>query len=54
MIEEILNNFKQENIDHKPFGHKVINKIFPKNFYNELISNLPNKELYTAINKITL
>ena len=51
MIEEILNNFKQENIDHKPFGHKVINKIFPENFYKELISNLPSKELYTAINK---
>ncbi len=51
MINEILNNFKEEKIDNNPFAHKVINKIFPDNFYKDLINNLPSKDLYTAINK---
>ena len=51
MIEEILKNFKKQNIDYTPFAHKVISNIFPENFYQELIENLPSKEHYTPINK---
>ena len=43
MIEQVLKNFKNIEIDHKPFSHKVINQIFPKEFYENLINNLPEK-----------
>tara|TARA_Y100001970_G_scaffold70679_1_gene89939 strand:- start:559 stop:1302 length:744 start_codon:yes stop_codon:yes gene_type:complete len=51
MIEEVLNNFNNVKIDNNPFSHKVINNIFPQNFYKDLIKNLPNKNQYTPINK---
>mgnify|MGYP001194718803 CR=1 FL=1 len=51
MIEEVLNNFNKVKIDNNPFSHKVINNIFPKDFYNDLIQNLPNKNQYIPINK---
>ena len=51
MIEEVLNNFNKVKIDDNPFSHKVINNIFPKDFYNDLIQNLPNKNQYIPINK---
>lgn len=51
MIEEILKNYKDETVDYNPFAHKVINKIFPEDFYKELIGNLPDMDHYTAINK---
>ena len=51
MIDEVLNNFIQEDIDDNPFSHKVIKNIFPENFYKELIENLPNIDKYTPIVK---
>ena len=51
MIKEVLKNFNEVEIDHNPFGHKVINNIFPKNFYQSLIDNLPNIKEYIPIVK---
>ena len=51
MIKEVLKNFNEVEIDHNPFGHKVINNIFPKNFYQNLIYNLPDIKEYIPIVK---
>ncbi|MBD1147936.1 hypothetical protein IDH28_03790 [Pelagibacterales bacterium SAG-MED31] len=51
MINEVLNNFKKVKIDTNPFSHKVINNIFPENFYTELTDNLPSIDQYTPIIK---
>ena len=47
--EHIIKNIKNATLIDEPFGHKFINDIFPKNFYEELINNLPLKSQYIPI-----
>ena len=49
MIDEVIAQITNTDLSSDPFEHKFIKKIFPKNFYEKLIENLPNKEVYTPI-----
>ena len=51
MIDEVINRITKTDLSVNPLEHKFIKEIFPKNFYEKLIKNLPNKEDYTPINK---
>ena len=51
MIDEVINRITKTDLSVNPFEHKFIKEIFPKNFYEKLIENLPNQESYTPINK---
>ena len=51
MINEIISQIKKAVLSTDPFEHKFVKEIFPKNFYEKLISNLPNKDDYMPINK---
>ena len=51
MIDEVIAQITNTDLSSDHFEHKFIKKIFPKNFYEKLIENLPNKEDYTPINK---
>jgi len=45
LIKKILNT----TVDHMPFDHVFIENIFPDDFYEKLVKNLPNLSEYTAI-----
>ena len=51
MIDEFLNNFKSTKLENKPFSHKIVNDIFPKAFYDNLLLSLPHLDEYTPIVK---
>ncbi len=51
MIEEIIDNFNNAKLQKDPFYHKHIINIFPKDYYTELLENLPDISEYTPINK---
>ena len=51
MIDEVITRITNTDLSNDPFEHKFIKEIFPKNFYEKLIENLPNKEDYTPINQ---
>lgn len=51
IIDAIINNIVKVNVINEPFGHKFIENVFPEDFYNELLNNIPKKKDYTAINK---
>ncbi len=45
LIKKILNT----KVDQAPFEHVFIENIFPNDFYEQLVNNLPNLSEYTAI-----
>ena len=51
MIDYILDKIKKAELKENPFEYKFINNIFPKDYFEELIKNLPTKNDYIAINK---
>ena len=51
MIDEILNNFKNSQLHKEPFWYKSVSNIFPKNYYDRLVSDLPKISSYKPINK---
>ena len=51
MIDEVITRITNTDLSNDPFEHKFIKEIFPKNFYEKLIENLPNKKDYTPINQ---
>ncbi len=51
MIDEILNNFKNSQLHKEPFWYKSVSNIFPKNYYDRLVSDLPEINSYKPINK---
>ena len=51
IIDAIIKNISKIDIIDEPFGHMFIQNIFPQDYYNELLDNIPKKKYYTAINK---
>ena len=51
MIKFILDKITKTEIEKNPFEHKFIDNVFPDEYFEELIKNLPNKNDYTPINK---
>ena len=51
IISQLIQNTSDIKIDHEPFDHKFIENIFPKEFYLDLIQNIPKKIYYTPINE---
>ena len=49
MIEQVIKNIKDTELSEEPFEHKFVNKVFPKEFYNILINNLPDKKDYMPL-----
>ena len=48
MIDEVISRITKTDLSVEPFEHKFIKEIFPKNFYQQLIENLPNKGIIPA------
>jgi len=51
MINEVIARITKTNLSVDPFEHKFVKEIFPKNFYEKLIGNLPNKKDYIPLTK---
>ena len=51
MIDEILNNFKEAQLHKEPFWYKSVIDIFPKDYYDRLVADLPKINSYKPINK---
>ncbi len=49
IIKELINNISKAETIEFPFPHKFIENIFPKDFYEELLSFLPPKNTYLPI-----
>tara|TARA_B100001175_G_C19390812_1_gene581334 strand:+ start:102 stop:869 length:768 start_codon:yes stop_codon:yes gene_type:complete len=49
--KHIINKIASSPLISEPFDHKFVENIFPDNFYNDLLINIPNKKNYVAINK---
>ena len=47
----IINQISSSPLITEPFGHKFIENIFPKNYYQNLLSHLPSKSHYISIKK---
>ena len=51
MIDEVIARITKTDLAVEPFEHKFVKEIFPENFYEKLIKNLPNKEDYISLTK---
>ncbi len=51
MIDHVINIINETAITNEPFEHKFIENVFPDDYYNKLINNLPKKNEYIPINK---
>ena len=51
IIEQLTKNISKSEIINEPFVHKYVEDVFPKDFYLNLLANIPEKDDYTAINK---
>ena len=49
--DHIINQISSSPLITDPFGHKFIENIFPKNYYQNLLSHLPSKSHYISIKK---
>ena len=51
IISELIKNISNSHVVEEPFAHQFIEKVFPEDFYLQLLENIPNISQYTAINK---
>ena len=51
IISGLSNNISNSQVIQEPFVHQFIEKIFPEDFYLQLLENIPNVSEFTAINK---
>jgi len=51
MIDEVIARITKTDLAVEPFEHKFVKEIFPENFYEKLIKNLPNKADYISLTK---
>ncbi len=49
MIDQVIKNIKDTELSEEPFEHKFVNEVFPKEFYKNLIDNLPHKKDYMPL-----
>ena len=47
--KHIINKIKKSELFDYPFAHKFVENIFPIEFYNNLLQNLPDKSFFTPI-----
>jgi len=45
----VIEKIKSSEIIHTPFEHKFVENVFPEDFYEKLILNIPNKSDYVPI-----
>jgi len=51
IISELVKNISNSQLIAEPFVHQFIEKVFPENFYIQLLENIPDTSEFTAINK---
>ena len=51
IVSELIKNLSNTQVIEEPFVHQFIEKIFPEDFYLQLLENIPNTNKFTAINK---
>jgi len=51
IISGLSNHISNSQVIQEPFVHQFIEKIFPEDFYLQLLENIPNVSEFTAINK---
>ena len=49
--DHIIKKILSSPLITEPFGHKFIENIFPENYYQDLLLNLPSKTYYIPITK---
>ena len=47
--KHIIDKIKKAELFNVPFAYKFVENIFPMEFYNNLLQNLPDKSFYTPI-----
>ena len=47
--EYVMEKIKSTDLLSDPFDHKYVENVFPEDFYQELIRNIPEKSNYTPI-----
>ena len=51
IISGLIKDISNSQVIEEPFVHQFIEKIFPEDFYLQLLDNIPNINEFTAINK---
>ena len=51
IISELVKNISNSQLIAEPFVYQFIEKVFPENFYIQLLENIPDTSEFTAINK---
>ena len=49
LTNSIISNISESKLINEPFSHKFVENVFPNDFYNEFIANIPSKDLYVPI-----
>ena len=49
LTNSLIKNISQSKLLTDPFEHKFIKNVFPKNFYEKFLNNIPDISLYTRI-----
>ena len=51
IISELIKNISNSQVVKEPFAHQFIEKVFPEDFYLQLLDNIPNISEFIALNK---
>ena len=49
--QHIIDKILSSELSNHPFDHKFVEDVFPINFYNDLLANIPDKSDFVPINK---
>jgi len=54
ILNHITKSIESSTLIKDPFKHKFVNNVFPKEYYLQLLNNLPLKSNYIALTKTGL